>query len=104
MSRQCVMGLLGIVLLSVTMPASAQADVARRLDDLERRVKALEAVHQQTQRTPSPARSGWRQLEGGMSPEQVRALLGEPDRIQGGIFTHWQYGGGYVTFFEGAVD
>jgi TonB family protein len=39
-----------------------------------------------------------------MSPEQVRALLGEPDRIQGGAFTHWQYGGGYVTFFEGAVD
>jgi colicin import membrane protein len=53
MSRECVTGLLAIVLLSAAMPSSAQGDVEKRLDDLERRVKALETVNQPTQRTPS---------------------------------------------------
>jgi colicin import membrane protein len=35
------------------MPSSAQGDVEKRLDDLERRVKALETVNQATQLTPS---------------------------------------------------
>jgi colicin import membrane protein len=53
MSRECVTGLLAIVLLSAAMPSSAQGDVEKRLDDLERRVKALEAVNQPTPVTPS---------------------------------------------------
>jgi colicin import membrane protein len=53
MSRECVTGLLVIVLLSAAMPSSAQGDVEKRLDDLERRVKALETVNQATQLTPS---------------------------------------------------
>jgi colicin import membrane protein len=53
MSRECVTGLLAIVLLSAAMPSSAQGDVEKRLDDLERRVKALETVNQPTQLTPS---------------------------------------------------
>jgi colicin import membrane protein len=53
MSRECVTGLLAIGLLSAAMPSSAQGDVEKRLDDLERRVKALETVNQPTQLTPS---------------------------------------------------
>jgi len=105
MSRECVTGILAIVLLSASMPASAQADIDKRLDDLERRVKALESVHQPTQQTPSAARSAWRQLAEGMSREQVRTLLGEPDRIEGGAIERWQWkSGGFVTFLQGRVD
>ena len=104
MSRECVTGLLAIVLLSASMPASAQADIEKRLDDLERRVKALETVHQPTQQTPSTARSAWRQLAQGMSRQQVRTLLGEPDRIEGGAIETWQWkSGGYVMFYGGTV-
>jgi hypothetical protein len=86
------------------MPASAQADVEKRLDDLELRVKALEAISQQTQRTPSTTRSPWRQLAKGMSPNEVHALLGEPDRIEAGPFDDWMWkSGGRVTFMDGEV-
>jgi colicin import membrane protein len=62
MSRECITGLLTIVVLLAAMRASAQADVEKRLDDLERRVKALETVHQQTQVTPltRPTNPEWR--------------------------------------------
>jgi len=52
MSRECVTALLAIVLFSAAMPVSAQTDVEKRLDNLGRRVKALESVNQQTQRAP----------------------------------------------------
>ena len=98
--------LLVISLLSATTPASAQTDVQKRLDDLdfERRVKALETGRQQAQGAPSATRSGWRQLATGMSPEQVRELLGEPNRINAGGLAVWHWkNGGDVTFINKRV-
>jgi hypothetical protein len=104
MNRECATGLLAIVLLSAAMPASAQAEVEKRLDDLERRVKALETV-QPMQRTPSTTRSAWRKLAKGMSPEQVRVLLGEPDHIDGGPLEQWRWkSGGNVMFMDGQLQ
>lgn len=105
MNRDCVTGLLAIILLSAPMLASAQTDVERRLDDLERRVKALESGNQQTRPALSPTRSTWRQLSRNMSRDQVRALLGEPDRIEGGPLETWYWkSGGNVLFVDGAVQ
>jgi outer membrane protein assembly factor BamE (lipoprotein component of BamABCDE complex) len=105
MSRDCVTAVLAIVLFSAAVPVSAQTDVDKRLDDLERRVKALESGNQHTQRATSHTRSAWRQLSKGMSREQVRALLGEPDRINGGTFERWRWtSGGEIIFYQGAVD
>jgi hypothetical protein len=105
MNHRWVIALLAIVLFSVALRASAQADVQKRLDDLERRVNALEAERQQTPKAPSSAsRSAWRRLANGMSPEKVRALLGEPDRIDGGTVAMWYWkSGGRVPFINDEV-
>ena len=40
-----------------------------------------------------------------MLPEDVRELLGEPERIMGGVVTRWVYpGNAIVTFYEGKLD
>ncbi len=47
----------------------------------------------------------WRRLRQGMLPEDVRELLGEPERVMGGDFTRWVYPGYAVaTFYEGKLD
>lgn len=55
--------------------------------------------------------SSWRQIAKGLSRDQVRSVLGEPRKIQGGDFEYWYYGSGSylgapssVTFYESKVD
>lgn len=49
--------------------------------------------------------SSWRQLKKNMSEEQVRALLGEPAKVNGGTFAFWHYrNGGAVTFYNDKLD
>jgi hypothetical protein len=48
--------------------------------------------------------TGWRQLRKDMSQNDVRSLLGEPKRIQGGPFATWSYSNfGSVTFYKDVV-
>jgi hypothetical protein len=59
--------------------------------------------------TPAPAgkdRSQWRMLHRRMSKDEVRKLLGEPDRISvSRFYESWDYLGGSVTFDgKGRVD
>jgi hypothetical protein len=88
----------------------------RRTADLEQRVHELEAV---IKTEPSRARSvpasdkwqdlgNWRRLRTGMKPDEVRALLGEPDHVEGGQIARWFWGkfaggGPNVTFENGRV-
>ena len=39
-----------------------------------------------------PGLSSWRQLRIGLSRQDVRSILGEPGRIEGGSFEYWYYG------------
>ena len=98
-----------------TSPASLLRRIElleRRNADLERRVRELEAVIQSepSQGGPIPASTkwkdlaNWRQLRRGMKPDQVRALLGEPQRVAGGDFTYWHWGQAYVIFYSGKLD
>ena len=121
--------LVAIVAL-VVAPTSAtaqQTDVTAllaRLEQLEQTVRVLEqriAVLEaeapappvgQAQPATSPGSwrelANWRQLELGMTMDQVRALLGEPDRVEGGGITWWYWGefseGGSVTFITRQVS
>ena len=51
-------------------------------------------------------RSQWRMLHRSMSKDEVRKLLGEPDRVSvSRFFESWEYSGGSVTFDgKGRVD
>jgi uncharacterized membrane protein YebE (DUF533 family) len=45
--------------------------------------------------------SSWRQLKKDMSEDQVRSLLGEPAKVDGGTFAFWHYrNGGMITFYN----
>lgn len=49
--------------------------------------------------------SSWRQLKRGMPESQVRSILGEPGKIDGGTFAFWRYkNGGTVTFYQDKLD
>jgi hypothetical protein len=109
--------------LSVPALAEAQASATdsllaridlleRRTSDLEQRVRELEAL---IRREPSRDRqaqeapnwrdiSNWRRLRQGMTPDQVRALLGEPERVDAGAITFWHWNGASVHFMRGRVE
>jgi len=84
----------------------------RRTADLEQRVRDLEAL---IKTEPSRARSvpaadkwqdlgNWRRLRTGMKPDDVRALLGEPEHVEGGEIATWFWPGGpSVTFMDDKV-
>jgi hypothetical protein len=97
-----------------TSPASLlrRIEILERANaDLERRVRELEAIIQSepSQGRPIPASNkwkdlaNWRQLRQGMKPDQVRALLGEPESVDGGDFTFWRWPGAFVIFYEGKL-
>lgn len=48
--------------------------------------------------------ANWRSLKKGMSPDEVRSVLGEPANVNAGGFTFWRYSNrGEVTFYNGVV-
>jgi hypothetical protein len=72
--------------------------------DLERRVHELEArVTVSPSRPPAVPPSAqwrdiqnWRRLRHGMTMDQVRTLLGEPERVEAGSrLTFWRWGGDF---------
>ena len=69
----------------------------------------ITALLEASRATGTPAgkdRSQWRTLHRGMSKDDVRKLLGEPDKVSASRFSEsWYYVGGTVTFDgKGRVD
>ena len=105
-----------IGLLPLAFALSAHAQDSGRIDQLETEIRAIKLRLSKIEATqgglgaeqkPMAASEGWksisswRQLKTGMSPEQVRAILGEPNRIEGGGVAHWYYfNGGVSTFMQ----
>lgn len=46
----------------------------------------------------------WRTLATDMSPKQVRSILGEPEKLNGGSIATWYYPEGSVTFMRDKVQ
>jgi len=74
----------------------------RTVAALEERVRVLEALIKVepsgTQPVPTSANwqelANWRRLRRGMTMDQVRALLGEPERVDASkYYTNWSWGG-----------
>lgn len=94
----------------------------RRIDQLERRTTVLERrlgelesliKTEPTRAQPVPTSSrwrdlpNWRRLRRGMKMDEVRALLGEPEQVDGGYVTvwYWDYPGGpNVRFVDDRLD
>jgi hypothetical protein len=82
----------------------------RKTADLERRVRELEGrVTVSPSRPPTvPASSQWRDIQNwrglrfGMTMDQVRTLLGEPQRVDAGSrITFWHWGEMSYVVFDG---
>ena len=97
---------------------TSSASLLRRIEllerantDLEQRVRDVEAlIRRAPSRDQQVAGSGdwrdisnWRRLRQGMKPDQVRALLGEPERVEAGGVTFWRWPGAHVAFMDGKV-
>ena len=115
--------LAALVAASTPVVAAGQdtstASLLRRIELLERanaaleqRVRDLEAtlIRSKPSRAQPVATSGnwreisnWRQLRLGMKPDQVRALLGEPERVDAGMVTWWRWDEANVHFIDGKV-
>jgi len=105
------------LLLAIALAAnsfSSFANDSERINQLEsqvlelkQRLQKLESLQQNpsSQQKPITSTQGWkslanwRGLKNGMSYNNVRGLLGEPERIDGGTIALWNYPNfGNVTF------
>ncbi len=105
-----------IGLLPLTFALNSSAQRIDRIDQMEKelleiklRLTKLEAATGKPPSNQNPAVSGegasslsnWRKLQTNMSPAEVRALLGEPTRIDGGTLARWSYSNGAEVTFMG---
>ena len=110
--------LLAIVLTLTTF--SSFANDSERITQLENQVNELKLRIQKLENTQSNASNqqkqvvanegaksiaNWRKLNRGMSYNDVRGLLGEPLRIEGGGVAYWMYSNnGRVTFVRDTLS
>lgn len=123
MNRPYLSALVVLVFLSLAPSRTHAQDAAtkrlqQRVDSLEqlvaelgRRVAQLEspamsgATQTRTATGDSRNLANWRRLQEGMSYDQVRALLGEPTKVDGGTVARWEYPRhGSVSFYSGRVS
>lgn len=105
-----------IVFLSLGVAFNSYADDSDRLDqvenevqELKRRVSKLESLLSTTGEETVRVNSGegwksisnWRKLATGMNYDDVRNILGEPHRIDGGGYAQWYYQNGGIVMFVG---
>ena len=105
--------LIGVFSLGAAFQASAQD--SSRINQLEQEIQSIKLrllKLESPQGTPTDTQksttndgwrslSNWRQLTTGMTPDDVRRVLGEPARVNGGAVATWYYQNrGYVTFMS----
>lgn len=108
-----------VALAALVLSCGAHAQTADRTEQLEKeirdiklRLSNLEAAQSKPAASAKPVQSAegwkvlasWRALKSGMSPEEVRTVLGEPARVKGGDVAFWYYpNGSSVTFISDKV-
>jgi hypothetical protein len=106
--------------LSLAVAFNAYANDNYRIDQLEKelqetklRLSKLESLISDPSKAQELATSGegwksvmnWRKLTTEMNANDVRKILGEPHRVDGGTVATWYYkNGGVVVFFDGKAS
>jgi len=112
------LGLVGFLMLAAATNSFASdseriTQLEKEIQELKTRLLRLESplgVSSDPQKQVASAEgwknlSNWRALKSGMSPDQVRAKLGEPARVNGGVVAFWSYGNrGEVSFVRDKVS
>ena len=100
-----VMGIMATFTCVLGYTKEAKEQLTEKVELLETRIEVLEKAlleKRQNEKPLAPEKQQWRELRKGMSQKEVRQLLGEPIRIEGGFLTHWYYlsneTAGYVIF------
>tara|TARA_Y100001970_G_C14050914_1_gene758883 strand:+ start:740 stop:1045 length:306 start_codon:yes stop_codon:yes gene_type:complete len=93
------------------MSKSQIIKLEKRVSELENRISYLESLiskdsnKNQVFSNGWENKSNWRKLKRNMSKDNVRKILGEPERItQSSNFTYWTYKKGKVTFYTEKLD
>jgi len=118
-SKDMIKAIIVSAFLSLGLASSSHAQDGDRITQLEKevqelklRLSKLESLVGNQSKFQEPVTSGepwkaianWRKLTVGMSTSDVRTILGEPQRIDGGAFQAWSYENhGIVSFAEGKV-
>lgn len=85
----------------------------KEVQELKIRLSRLESPQSSTNQPQKTIVSGegwkslanWRSFKTGMSYDEVRSILGEPTRIDGGNLAYWHYSNsGSVRFFLGKAN
>jgi hypothetical protein len=107
------------VYLSLAVAVNANANDSDRINQLEKEIQDIKFRLSRLETSPGnptnalePITSGeswksvmnWRKLTKDMSTSDVRRILGEPHKLDGGTFAHWEYqNGGRITFYKEKV-
>jgi hypothetical protein len=111
-------GFLGCLFLSFTLNCFASdseriTQLEKDVLDLKQRLTKLESPQSSTSQQHRTivssegwkSLSNWRSLKNGMSYDEVRSIIGEPTRIDGGTLARWHYSNGaFVGFFRDKVQ
>lgn len=106
--------------LALAAAFNVRANDSDRIDQMERdiqelklRLSEIEASHSNPRKAQHldmtsdgwKSLANWRQLSSGMSPTDVRRILGEPHRLDGGHVAYWHYKNqGKVIFVDDKIQ
>ena len=105
--------LLGVVFNSYADDSDRIDQLEREVQELKQRISKLETLLSNTNEEQVLINSGdgwksvsnWRKLATGMSYDEVRNILGEPHRIDGGGVAYWYYqNGSSATFISNRLQ
>ena len=111
-------GLLGCLILTFALNSFARdgdriTQLEKEVQELKLRLSRLESPQSSNTQQQRIIITGegwkslanWRSLKNGMSYDEVRSILGEPSRVDGGSIARWHYSNrGLAVFFSDKLE